>query len=72
MKRIAFLAAMAVPVAALAQTPPPVHQHYEKPSGNEAPAPGMPLAPRLLNLGPHTFPVTTRSEEAPRLRLQPC
>jgi tetratricopeptide (TPR) repeat protein len=51
---------------AAAQTPAtPTHQHYQKPPGyDQAPAPGMPIAPRLLNLGAHTFKVTTKSERA--------
>jgi tetratricopeptide (TPR) repeat protein len=65
MKRLTFGLTVLLPVAALAQTPPPTHQHYEKPSGFDAPAaPGAPLAPRLLNLGPHTFKVSTKSEQA--------
>jgi tetratricopeptide (TPR) repeat protein len=54
----------ASPVAA--QDPaPPVHQHYLKPAGyDQAAAPGMPLAPRLQNLGVHTFPVSTKSDRA--------
>ena len=50
-----------------AQTPPqaPNHKHYDKPAGyDQAPAPGMPIAPRLQNLGVHTFPVTTGSTRA--------
>jgi tetratricopeptide (TPR) repeat protein len=48
-----------------AQTPAPTHKHYEKPAGyNQQPAPGMPLAPRLQNLGVHKFPVTTKSSRA--------
>src|SRR5690242_19478071 len=48
-----------------AQTPPPEHKHYEKPDGYEqAPGPGLPIAPRLQNLGVHTFPVSTRNERA--------
>lgn len=48
-----------------AQTPVPVHKHYETPSGAEqAPAPGKPIAPRLQNLGVHTFKVTTKSARA--------
>ena len=45
------------PLPVQAQTPPaPTHKHYEKPAGyDQAPAPGMPLAPRLQNLGVHTF-----------------
>ena len=43
----------------------PGHQHYEKPAGyDRAPAPGMPIAPRLQNLGVHTFPVTTTNKRA--------
>jgi tetratricopeptide (TPR) repeat protein len=47
---------------ALAQTPN--HQHYEKSAEAEKPGPAGQLAPRLQNLGPHTFPVTTRSKAA--------
>jgi tetratricopeptide (TPR) repeat protein len=40
----------------------PVHKHYEKPAGYDQPAaPGQPLAPRLQNLGVHTFPVSTQN-----------
>jgi tetratricopeptide (TPR) repeat protein len=51
---------------AAAQTPDaPNHQHYVRPPAYEqAPAPGTPLAPRLQNLGVHTFPVTTANERA--------
>jgi tetratricopeptide (TPR) repeat protein len=46
-------------------TPPPGHQHYLKgPEYDQAAAPGGPLAPRLQNLGVHTFKVTTSSERA--------
>jgi tetratricopeptide (TPR) repeat protein len=66
MKRLALPLVLLTPALAFAQTPPPPnHQHYEKPSGYETPAPpGMPVAPRLLNLGPHTFEVTTASPQA--------
>jgi tetratricopeptide (TPR) repeat protein len=47
---------------ALAQTPN--HQHYEKSTAADKPAPSGELAPRLQNLGRHTFPVTTRSKRA--------
>ena len=44
---------------------PPQHRHYDKPVEYDAPAaPGKPLAPRLQNLGVHTFPVSTRVERA--------
>jgi tetratricopeptide (TPR) repeat protein len=43
----------------------PNHTHYAPQSAFEqAPAPGMPLAPRLQNLGVHTFPVTIKSRRA--------
>ncbi len=56
----------AVPLAA--QTPAaPMHKHYATPNGAvQAPAPGNPVAPRLQNLGVHTFKVTTRSARAQR------
>lgn len=58
------LSAFSVAIAG-AQTPPaPVHKHYEKPADATEPAPGMPLAPRLQNLGVHTFPVSTKHKQA--------
>jgi tetratricopeptide (TPR) repeat protein len=46
-------------------TPAPSHQHYQRPPAyDQGAAPGMPLAPRLQNLGSHTFTVTTSSERA--------
>ena len=52
-------------LAAAQGTPAAGHQHYQKPAAYEqAAAPGMPLAPRLLNLGGHAFKVTTSSERA--------
>ena len=46
-------------------TPPAGHQHYEKPAAYDAPpTPGKPIAPRLQNLGVHTFPVSTRNARA--------
>jgi tetratricopeptide (TPR) repeat protein len=51
--------------AARAQTPAaPVHKHYETPAAVQAPEPGKPIAPRLQNLGSHTFKVTTTSTRA--------
>ena len=48
------------------QTPPvPQHKHYEKPpEASVPPAPGQPVAPRLQNLGVHTFPITTKVPRA--------
>jgi tetratricopeptide (TPR) repeat protein len=48
--------------AATAQTPN--HQHYEKTPEAAKPGPEGQLAPRLQNLGAHTFPVTTKSKAA--------
>ena len=43
----------------------PQHKHYDTPAGfDAAPSPGKPLAPRLQNLGVHTFPVSTKVERA--------
>lgn len=42
----------------------PTHQHYEAPSEHVEPGPDGQLAPRLQNLGDHTFPVTTSSPQA--------
>jgi tetratricopeptide (TPR) repeat protein len=42
------------------------HKHYEQTAEAEKPAPTGELAPRLQNLGTHTFPVTTRSPRAQR------
>ena len=57
---ITLITALAVGAASpgFAQTAPaaPQHKHYDTPPGyDQAPAPGMPLAPRLQNLGVHTF-----------------
>jgi tetratricopeptide (TPR) repeat protein len=46
----------------MAQTP--THKHYEKAPEADRPAPTGELAPRLQNLGRHTFPVTTGSQQA--------
>src|SRR6187551_269928 len=47
----------------LAQTQP-VHQHYERADAVHQSGPDGILAPRLQNLGIHTFKVTTRSSRA--------
>jgi len=54
------------PIAGHAQTTgTPNHQHYQRPPGyDQAAAPGVPVAPRLQNLGVHTFKVTTSSDRA--------
>jgi len=48
-------------VSAAAQTPS--HEHYQR-ADAAAPGPGGALAPRLQNLGSHTFKVTTKSVRA--------
>ena len=58
----ATLFILAASAAAFAQTP--VHKHYEESKEAETPAPTGQLAPRLQNLGLHTFPVTTKSKQA--------
>ena len=68
--KIAIIASILVPPfstsPASAQTPSaPNHKHYERPPGyDQPPTPGMPVAPRLQNLGVHKFPVTTKSSRA--------
>ena len=62
---VVFAVSIGLAHTSQAQTPPPMHKHYDKPVGyDQQPAPGMPLAPRLQNLGVHTFPVTTKSARA--------
>jgi len=56
--------ALAAASTLFAQTPPPQHKHYEKPPAAAEPPPGRPVAPRLQNLGVHTFPVATTNRKA--------
>src|SRR6188474_1416836 len=58
----ATLCMLAAAATAAAQTP--VHKHYEEPKEAAKPAATGELAPRLQNLGVHTFPVTTKSRQA--------
>jgi tetratricopeptide (TPR) repeat protein len=55
---------ISISVGAASYAQVPTHQHYEKKEGFDKPAPSGALAPRLLNVGSHVFPVTTRSEQA--------
>jgi hypothetical protein len=57
---VAAICFLTIGVAA-AQTSAPAHRHYQRPAGYEQSAPEVPLAPRLQNLGVHTFKVTIRS-----------
>ena len=62
---VLLIAPLLTPGAGAQTAPAPGHKHYEKPAGyDQAAAPGMPLAPRLQNLGVHTFAVTTMSDRA--------
>lgn len=66
-RTLAVLPLMAVAASAQTASTPavPQHKHYDRPAGyDEQPAPGKPLAPRLQNLGVHTFPVSTTVERA--------
>ncbi len=62
------LTALSGPAAtgvAYAQTAVPGHKHYDRPPEYDAaPVAGTPLAPRLQNLGVHTFPSSTRGDRA--------
>ena len=50
--------------AAAQQETKPQHKHYEEPEGGDKPSPSGAIAPRLQNLGDHTFTVTTGSDRA--------
>ena len=41
-----------------------MHKHYEVSAHAQQPGPNGELAPRLQNLGAHTFPVSTRNRDA--------
>jgi len=45
------------------------HVHYAEPAAQQASPTGA-LAPRLQNLGPHTFPVSTRNRQAQQFMSQ--
>jgi tetratricopeptide (TPR) repeat protein len=61
---VAALLSSPVAGSAAAQTTAPSHKHYAEPADVPAPKPGAPLAPRLQNLGVHTFAVSTKVERA--------
>src|SRR5262245_46002909 len=63
---LAVAAAGVLAAAASAAGQTASHQHYEKTEDAAKPAADGALAPRLLNLGSHVFPVTTRSARAQR------
>jgi hypothetical protein len=62
---LVLAALMARGAAAQTSAPAPNHKHYDRPDNfDAAPAASMPVAPRLQNLGVHTFPVTTSVTQA--------
>ena len=63
---LAFAVALAVHLAGVAQAQVPVHKHYQDHESFDSRSPTGAIAPRLQNLGNHTFPVTTNSEQAQR------
>ncbi|HXG56917.1 MAG TPA: hypothetical protein VNJ03_16180 [Vicinamibacterales bacterium] len=67
---IAALAVSVVGASAAAQTAPqsppaPNHKHYTEPA-QQQPSPSGAVAPRLQNLGAHTFLVSTKNRQAQR------
>lgn len=66
MRLLAPAAARALVVLALCAPPLAAqsHKHYADVPEGQQPSPTGQLAPRLQNLGPHTFPVTTASHAA--------
>ena len=55
---------LSVLLAAASYGQAPNHRHYQRSDQEQQPGPGGVLAPRLQNLGKHTFKVTTRSAQA--------
>lgn len=60
------LAVAAVLLASSAFGQTPVHKHYQDNETFDTPSASGTLAPRLQNVGKHTFAVTTQSEQAQR------
>ncbi len=61
---IAFALCLGGASGGLAQSTVPNHKHYEESPQAAQPGPSGEMAPRLLNLGSHTFPVSTKSKKA--------
>jgi len=61
---VAAPAALALLGATAALAPAQTHKHYGESQEAAKPSPTGQIAPRLQNLGSHTFPVTTRSRQA--------
>lgn len=61
---LALIAGALLVAGAAAQAQAPVHKHYQENESFAAAAPSGAVAPRLQNVGKHTFAVTTRSAQA--------
>ena len=59
-------AVAALLLGAIAHAQAPTHKHYQENEAFDTASPSGSLAPRLQNVGKHTFPVTTQSEQAQR------
>jgi hypothetical protein len=69
MKRLLVIVGLAAAPTASAQTT--THQHYVKSKEADIPSATGELAPRLQNLGPYAFPVSTKSKQAQAFINQP-
>ena len=73
---VSVAAACLAGTAAAAQQPPagpstaPAHKHYETSEQATQPGPNGELAPRLQDLGTHTFPVSTKHPDAQKFVSQ--
>ncbi len=71
--RIRIYLALAVALAGAAaqvHAQVPVHKHYQEHESFDSRSPSGAIAPRLQNVGKHTFEVTTNSEQAQRFMNQ--
>jgi tetratricopeptide (TPR) repeat protein len=66
---VLIVTVLALPVSAQAPAPPGGHVHYVEPATPQETA-GAAVAPRLQNLGTHTFRVSTRNRDAQRFMNQ--
>lgn len=57
-------------LAAAAHAQVPVHKHYQEHEAFDSTSPSGAIAPRLQDVGKHTFLVTTKSEQAQRFMNQ--
>ena len=62
----ALALALSLSFSAFAQNDPGSHKHYEHSKEADKPGPNGEIAPRLQNLGTHTFAVSTKNADAQR------